>query len=251
MLWISISVHPKESNCETVVTYYSFNNSYVPEGYNCAVFCIIILFHQFAAYTLRTSLAVLYVILCCHFSTLLQQLSKQTFKGLDGAGYSTIKHHLVTHELLMKALKTFERTMSLPIFLIGIGDCIAMFYSFVKLDPFHQSGERWFLEHYTFWLYLATLRAVLSFLCVSLAASRVHEACKNTKDVQEEMIKMVIASDHKHKKELLLLLVSHNSPPFTLSAWGFFHFDRGMVLSAIGSILTYSLLILQLDTNQK
>ncbi|GBN87552.1 hypothetical protein AVEN_233592-1 [Araneus ventricosus] len=247
-IWVSTNVEFEERECKSVLAYFSFNYFYVGEGYNCKIVCITMLFYQFATYTLRTCLAVLYVILCFHYSKLLHKLSKIPYKVSDSSVPNSIRYHFITYESIIKALKSFENTMSLPIFLIEIGDCIAMFYCFVKMDPFHQSEERWFLKNYSLSGQFFALRAVLSFLCVSLAASRVHEACKNAKDVQEEMMKKLIASDEEHKKEFLLLLVTHNSPPFTLSAWGFFYFDRGLILSAIGSILTYSLLILQLNT---
>ncbi|GBN88080.1 hypothetical protein AVEN_257817-1 [Araneus ventricosus] len=247
-IWVSVFVELEERECKSVLTYFSFNYSYVGEGYNCKIAWIAMLSYQFATYTLRTCLAVLYVILCFHYNKLLHKLSKIPYKVSDISVHSSIRYHFITYESIIKALKSFENTMSLPIFLIEIGDCIAMFYCFVKMDPFHQSEERWFLKNYSLSGQFFALRAVLSFLCVSLAASRVHEACKNTKDIQEEMMKKIIVSDEKHKKEFLLLLVTHNSPPFTLSAWGFFYFDRGLILSAIGSILTYSLLILQLNT---
>ncbi|KAF8786125.1 hypothetical protein HNY73_007887 [Argiope bruennichi] len=247
LMWLSVSIPFVENNCQKMMTYFSFNYSYVPESYNCVVLCIAMLFYNLGVYALSTSFAVFYVILCFHLSKLLHKFSKITSRNLEDKGCSAIRHHLVTYESLTQTLKSFESTMSFPIFLIQMSDCIVMFYSFVKLDPFHQSGERWFLKHYTFSLYFMALKAVASFLCVSLAATRVHEACRVIKDEQEEMLKLVIISPDMHEKELLLLLVNHNSPPFTLSAWSFFSFNRGMIMSAVGSILTYSLLILQLD----
>ncbi|GIY63071.1 hypothetical protein CDAR_563901 [Caerostris darwini] len=54
----------------------------------------------------------------------------------------------------------------------------------------------------------------------------------------------------KDFKTVSVLLVAHQSPPFILSAWGFFYFTKGLVLVALGSVMTYSLLIIQISSTR-
>ncbi|GIY38332.1 uncharacterized protein CEXT_461671 [Caerostris extrusa] len=111
--------------------------------------------------------------------------------------------------------------------------------------------QHWY-RHYWLPIYFTSLVSLLSFLCVSLTASSVHEASKECKNVQEIMLKQVLASNRKEDfKTVTLLLVAHQSPPFILSAWGFFYFSKGLVLAALGSVMTYSLLIIQIGSTRQ
>ncbi|GIX71349.1 uncharacterized protein CEXT_183771 [Caerostris extrusa] len=116
------------------------------------------------------------------------------------------------------------------------------------MDPFQKTKNSYWMKSISLYVGFISMRALVSFVCVTSAASRIHEADRKAKEVQEAMLKNVLSSSEKnYRKELLLLFVVQNSKPFTLSAWGFFNFNKGVILSTIGSILTYSLLIEQID----
>ncbi|GIX71347.1 hypothetical protein CEXT_183761 [Caerostris extrusa] len=71
-----------------------------------------------------------------------------------------------------------------------------------------------------------------------------------TRTPKKKMLKHILAyNQNVDFKVLFSLFITHQSSPFTLSAWGFFYFTKGLVLSAIGSALTYSLLMIQIDTS--
>ncbi|GIY05410.1 uncharacterized protein CDAR_462941 [Caerostris darwini] len=156
--------------------------------------------------------------------------------------------YLATYESTVRILKSVERVMSFPIFLVAITDCTNMFNGFLWLDPFKQIKNISSYNKHSLSTLFMSLRAVASFLCVSLAASGVHEAIKSSQEVQKQILTRLLASGiERNSKDMLLLFVSSSSSPFCLTGWGFFHFTKGFVLTAIGSILTYSLLILQID----
>ncbi|GBN91599.1 hypothetical protein AVEN_11814-1 [Araneus ventricosus] len=249
--WLTVTIPSDEADCLKVMEYYSFYFSYIPENNNCKAMAISQLFLQIAVHALRTVVTVFYVIVCCFFSKLLNTLSDRTLSLSHlkaNVCNSSILRYLESYESVTKAMKSFENAMSFLIFLIEASDFVSIFYCFIKLDPFHQAKRESFLKNHAPAVIFHFLRALLSFLWVSLAASSLHEASKTTKEVQEKIMKEMIISDEANSKQLLRLFVVHNSPAFTLSAWGFFHFSKGMVLAAVGSILTYSLLILQIDS---
>ncbi|GFR26270.1 uncharacterized protein TNCT_427631 [Trichonephila clavata] len=248
--WLSILLSYTEEECKSLLVYYNLNFEYTPDGEDCKIIHILNIFYQIATYTLQNAVAVLYVIICCFLSDLLNTHAKLGCKRMDNLSvkfeYNYIRNYLTVHESILKVLKSLEKTMSLPIFLIEICDCIGLFYGLVKLDSIERFSVP-FSEVQYLKISFVSLRALASFLCVSFAASSVHEASKNTKDAQEGMLKRILVSKRMiDTREVFLLFVSHNGTPFALSAWGFFYFTKGVVLATAGSILTYSLLMLQI-----
>ncbi|GFT94081.1 uncharacterized protein NPIL_148751 [Nephila pilipes] len=252
MSWSSIYLTFGEDDCKSLMTYYSLNFYYAPEGKNCRIIMGLNFFYHVATYTLPTTVAVTYVIICHFLSDLLKLHARRGSKRADSLcykfEYNYIRNYLMVYEYIIKALKSLERTLSLPIFLIEVCDCMGIFYGFVKLDSIGKfSLQRSYVESHFLKITFVSLRALVSYLCVSFAASSIHDASKNAKDVQEEMLKRILVSEQKNdSKGMFLLFVAHNGPPFTLSAWGFFNFTKGTVLATAGSILTYSLLMLQI-----
>ncbi|GFY58092.1 hypothetical protein TNIN_368811 [Trichonephila inaurata madagascariensis] len=89
---------------------------------------------------------------------------------------------------------------------------------------------------------------MLSFSCVSLAASSINVADRTAKEAHKEMWKRVSASTRNEDvNKLVLSVVARHGPPFVLTAWSFYPFTKGLVLAALGSIMTYSLLVLQIN----
>ncbi|GFR29230.1 uncharacterized protein TNCT_104431 [Trichonephila clavata] len=129
-----------------------------------------------------------------------------------------------------RILKTFEKTMSLPIFLIVSTDLMGLMYGLNKLDPFNNAPEeKKRASTYMFSILFASVRGFFSFLCISMAASSIHEASKNAKDVQEDILKRLYCSGEKKEiEESLLLNTLYHSPPFVLSAWNVFYFKKDL-----------------------
>ncbi|GFU47333.1 uncharacterized protein NPIL_82141 [Nephila pilipes] len=164
--------------------------------------------------------------------------------------YIYFKNYIEVYESIVNVLKVFDDAISLPIFLIVFSDSMTMYYGLVRLGPPRRQlmQLKVWVERYIFGIVFAFLRALLSFLFVAVAASSVHEASKNAKDIQQRMTKRILASEeNNNNKDIFLLLVSNDSPPLILTAWGFFPFNRGLIFSAIGTVLTYSLLMMHIS----
>ncbi|GFU47316.1 uncharacterized protein NPIL_82041 [Nephila pilipes] len=249
--WMSMTI-PFLDECDTkiLVKSLSFGFDLVPD--NCYVLFFVVFIREFFVYTLRTTVTVVYVIICCSLRNALNTHSDLGAKRISNPnaeiGYVYFKSYLQTHERVLSVLKSFEKTMSLPIFLIASSDFMAVMFGIVRLDPLNNLPR--YEPHiikYTYAIIFISLRGIVSFLCISTAASDVHEASKNAKDVQKDMLKQILISGEKADiQELVHLSISHSNPPFILSAWGAFHFTKGLYLPAFGAVLTYSLLIMQI-----
>ncbi|GFS52858.1 uncharacterized protein NPIL_485671 [Nephila pilipes] len=136
--------------------------------------------------------------------------------------------------------------MSFPVVLVIIDDYMNIFYGFERLNNWKNLAEAETSRFNSLGVLFMCLRSLVSFLSICLAAASVHEASKNTKNVQKEMLEKVINSGNHTNRNQLHLFLAYNSPAITLSAWGFFYFTRGLILTALGSILAYSLLVIQI-----
>ncbi|GFQ76083.1 uncharacterized protein TNCT_674511 [Trichonephila clavata] len=249
--YLAVTLNIKESTCKHLVLYFSFLIAYVPEGWNCKMWFIIAFFHQIAAFALRTAATVLYVIICCYFRNLLNKYSEKGLKKvtdfnsqIDG---NYFRRYLELYENIARMTTSFESSMSSPALLVTISDCMGMLYGLERTQHFKQMPPSLWLKWYSFAVVFFFFRGIGSFLCVSLAASSVHEASKRAKTVQEEMLKKFLVSERKsNNNELFLLSVTLNRPPLVLSAWGFFYFTKSLVFTAFGTVLTYALLITQI-----
>ncbi|GIY47702.1 uncharacterized protein CEXT_589011 [Caerostris extrusa] len=174
----------EENYCKLMMNYLGFGILYVPDNYNCIVMTICILVKCSAVYILTTACSVLYIIICCFLRRLLDSYSMEVVKILRRQNIDlktdVFLKYLATSESTVRILKSLERVMSFPIFLIAITDCANMFNGFLWLDPFKQIENRSSYNKYSLSTLFMSLRAVVSFLCVSLAASGVHESIKSS-----------------------------------------------------------------------
>ncbi|GFT21444.1 uncharacterized protein NPIL_426631 [Nephila pilipes] len=251
--WMSMTIPFRdEYNCRQIVKLHLSGFDLFKDGNNCNALFIVIFFRQFFSYTLRTAITVIYVIICCSLRNALNANSELGIHRVADPdaeiGFVYFKSYLQTHERILRVLKSFEKTMSLPIFLITSSDFMAVIYGVVRLDPLNNLPEyKSLIIKYIPAIIFVSLRGMVSFLCINLAASEVHEASKKARDIQKDMLKRILISGDKSDiQELVPFSVLHSNSPFVLSAWGIFCFTKGLFLSVFGNVLTYSLLIMQI-----
>ncbi|GFY58088.1 uncharacterized protein TNIN_368771 [Trichonephila inaurata madagascariensis] len=253
MAWMSMTLpFLNEDECRAVMMHHCFGYDFVRDGDHCSVQFILLFFRQFLIYTLRTAVTVTYVTICCFLRNILNTHSefgaKRVVNPKSRINCVYLKYFLEIHEQTIRVLKRFEKIMSLPIFLIVSSDFTAMMYGVIRTDPLSQLTDYYErIQVYIPAITFVALQGMVSFLCISLAASNVHEASKKANEVLQDMLKRVLVSGQKRDiHELVPISILYSNPPFILSAWGVFHFTRGIFLAALGSILTYSLLITQI-----
>ncbi|GBN21535.1 hypothetical protein AVEN_124248-1 [Araneus ventricosus] len=240
----------EEHECQMLMPHFSLSFSYVPEGQNCKVLSIISLLRSLATLSLKLAFTILYVLLCCLLRNILMLHSEAGAKRL--ANQSPIlddkyfKRYLTEYDSVIDVLNSFEILMSFPVLCVQIYDFMSIFYGIVNLDPIKELSHNTLLAKYFFAIVYVSSVCLVSFLCVSSSAASVHEASKRAKDVHERMFKQILASEQGiGREQLALLFVNCSSPAFTLSASGLYYFTKPMILAAVGSILTYSLLVMQ------
>lgn len=260
--WLSVVLYFNEKACANVVGYYTLVNATFPVGKNCLGLFPIMLVNFAFIQTLLLSTASIYMIICWVMRNL---LNAHSVKGEDtiskyhvmshgnditemlrASGHcdllaTAIKIHFETYDKIVTNLKSIESKMSFPIFLVQVNDLVNLFSGIVQMDPF-SSGLRNPMIFLPLTLIL-TFHSLLSFLCVSLFAAAVNEADKKAQGVNREVLKL---SRGLEDPNYLLMWRTSFDRPFTLSAWGFFHFTKGFALSAIGGVLAYSMLIIQI-----
>ncbi|GFR16487.1 hypothetical protein TNCT_301401, partial [Trichonephila clavata] len=97
-------------------------------------------------------------------------------------------------------------------------------------------------------LVFSAMLGLIGFLLLSISASDIHEADKMAKRINSELCKEEWLY-HKRKciSEWIPLPFTDSERAFKLSRWNLFFFTRNFILSAFGNLLTYTLLLLQLD----
>ncbi|GFQ76085.1 uncharacterized protein TNCT_674521 [Trichonephila clavata] len=248
------SVFPlNETNCLNHINTLTLQTFHLSEGKNCLVVYPLVFFYDLALYVLPTALAALYVFLCyCLRKVLNRQTTLLTRKITSKSNWLDIQYIenvLKTYDKTIFVLKCFEKSFSIPIFLLQVSDWVGLFSCFLRLDPLNQAPElKTLMNSYKLGIIFFAIRALLSFSCVSLAASSINVADRTAKEAHEEMWKRVLASTkNEDVNTLVLSVVARHGPPFMLTAWGFYPFTKGLVLAALGSIMTYSLLALQIN----
>ncbi|GBM39027.1 hypothetical protein AVEN_265261-1 [Araneus ventricosus] len=178
------------------------------------------------------------------FRNLLNAHSKSGFQK-PYINCKDFRDYLLTCDSIVKGLKDFENVMSLPVLVVVVNNYTELFFGFIVLDPFGRLSEPLWHKPWMWAASFVSLTALISFLGVSLAAASVGEATKNAGDVQQEMMKRIHAHTLHDKVELFIFFKTHKTEPFNLTAGGFFYFTKGFVFAAFGTILTYSLLLVQ------
>ena len=89
--------------------------------------------------------------------------------------------------------------------------------------------------------------AFLSFSYITIIfyiASKVPETDNYAKEINLEILERMLLLTTKAPPSNIWRL--HTSPPFTLTAWKFFSFTRDSYLSCVGTLVTYTLLMVNL-----
>lgn len=100
---------------------------------------------------------------------------------------------------------------------------------------------------------IVTFHLIVNFIlfsATSFAASVVHDADKEAKNLNVKLLISLNTEDRKQMKGNIELWsqICH-APAFALTGWDFYEFTRGFYLTALGCITTYSLLIATIISN--
>ncbi|GFT63997.1 hypothetical protein NPIL_457201 [Nephila pilipes] len=142
------------------------------------------------------------------------------------------------YERIIELMEFFDSTMSFTAFCLNLLQFICMLYFLITLQDLDKSSAP---KH----VFSATI-GLIGFLSLSISASDVNEADKMAKRTNCKLYKQEWKL-HKQKCSSEWIPPHFTEQAFQLSGWGFFVFTRNFILSTFGSLLTFSLLLLQLD----
>lgn len=143
------------------------------------------------------------------------------------------------YDLILATFKKLNSNLACPAFLETAYNLCGMFFIAFIL-----------LKCQTVNLPMSILLFVTNFILLTgmtFAASSVNLFDKSAKDINLEILRSLSRKDRNQLKESAEILSDAcHAPSFALSGWHFFEYSRGFYLTAIGCLMTYSLLIIQI-----
>lgn len=237
ILLLSLFFYPyTEEEHQTMISDIDIFNVFPSDG--SATFLLYLLGSFFQAYFMLYPICfiALYVILCHDMQTILTVYVRQKTSekpAVKKCSMNRFNYYITA----LTIFKDIESILSLPIFVAYVSYIISLITSFLyaKYHERHPMNDCIMVFSYSM------------ITAVSLAASGVHEADKIAKEVNLKSLEILLKRGQQIEfGELVKIWRSNNSPAFCLSGWGFFKFTKGNYLNAIGYLVTYTLLIMNI-----
>ncbi|GFY34319.1 uncharacterized protein TNCV_2506221 [Trichonephila clavipes] len=153
-----------------------------------------------------------------------------------------VENFFIKYREILDTLYSIEEEFSFPVFVMQVTDLVGLYAFLVRFASYDPNYALSYSGAATF----MAVRAILSFFCVCSAAAAVHDADEKAKRCNEEMWQRILAAGFTLKAEKATILLASKDKPFAFTSWGCFRLTKRFILSAVGSILTYSLLITQI-----
>lgn len=220
-------------------------NSIIPYAYklnlsdSTAIFYIINGICTALGYTFPCCFVMLYVLLCNYMEEILLQYGrKQLIVMTHDINYDVLEKNIAYYNLIIATLHSLEKVMSFPVFIVFSCNSLGVF-----------SWLAWSLIHgmSTVKVSITISYSFIIFCLISIAASKVREADTFARYTISQLLQKTPVSENDSELDIKIRYLGiHIHPPFTLTAWGYFHFTRGFLFVALGNLLTYALLIINM-----
>ncbi|GIX98922.1 hypothetical protein CEXT_490361 [Caerostris extrusa] len=233
---LSILLFESEHTLMFYTEYYNFGVRTFGTGVNYAVTIPTIFAYYFYIFTFPACVCVLYSTLCFTLKRALvghASLAKAEFAGLG-------KRHLLgvseRYGRISGLVEHFEDALSLVAFLLEFPllHLRILFLEYLPKPPAEQPLRQVHL--------LRSLR-IVSYVGMAMFASSVTEADRAARRANRDLFRRA----HPGGGEGLSLQSIDPERAFALTGWGCFTFTKSSILAVFGSILTYTLLLMQLD----
>lgn len=201
----------------------------------------VMIIYYFYVYVFHAIISILYVSLCELGHKLLQKHLEKLKAGETNKIIfiqSKIDFIFVDYKRILRVLQMIEDTMGFIVFILQVQNLCCMFNLLIQFGAVEGTSylktKKWIM------MFVGTY-ASISFLAVSVYAWRVNETDKCIKRYCREM------QDENSDRVSMSNCNTCPGHAFVLTGWGFFDFDKRFVLSTIGNLLTYTLLIVQFN----
>ncbi|GIY58700.1 uncharacterized protein CDAR_416071 [Caerostris darwini] len=137
-----------------------------------------------------------------------------------------------------------ESTLSLQVFWLMMSHFIVTFSMLSKfLGFFYIDGVIFNLEKT-----LSDPFKCVSFFSIIYFGSKVREADEEMRDTAKDVAFALSLSKETEEISKILFRFIESKRPLVLTAWGVFQFSKGFLFTSAGVLITYNLLILQMNT---
>lgn len=170
------------------------------------------------------------IALCRHVRVNKTLLKSVTSKDIDMCFWR--------HYWILGTFRVLNSVLSYPVFLSNIFNICGIFYAFIMM----LKWKRIDLE-----IFSVLILNFTAFTASTFSASAVNEADKIAKLTDVKLLQSLIVSDKQRTKgSIEIFWQMCHEPPFSLSGWNFFEYTGGFYLTAVGTMITYSLLVINL-----
>lgn len=220
---------------------------YIPSNslHLMAIVIIQILIQYFYIHMFLSLLSLLYCIFCSYLQKILIVYSKKVSSivrhstSMDDAHFDCI---LKFYERISYALDLVENSMSLGAFLLQLTHSVGIFYFLIRV------GDEGLSSYSSPKIIFSISHTAVSYLGISYFAAGVNKADKEVKDNLSKLFKQLLMNGRTiDVKKVTSLFLTCSQQPHVLSGWGVIFFSRQFILAGIGNILTYSLLLVQVN----
>ncbi|KAG8177794.1 hypothetical protein JTE90_017655 [Oedothorax gibbosus] len=189
---------------------------------------------------LSVFLTVFYTTWCHSLSQVLAQCGDRLEHHSDRE--RAVLQFLVDYDAIHDMCLLTESALSMQVFWLSSSHFVMVFIQFSKILGFYTYSNSIFVENTV----LAALQCV-SFFAVTYFASEVHKQDKVLREIASDLGFRIRLSKGSRDFGDLLEQFLQSKEVVIFSALGIFDFTKGFLLSSTGVLISYNLLILQLD----
>lgn len=191
-------------------------------------------------YFFQSCFFMLYIICCYYWTLILTEYFKQNNNFLNNSknGLVKLNQSLGQYNDIITRLERYENVMSLPVLVAFLNMSLQFFCNLYYILYTHESViMRYYVTGYNF----TAMTIIIAF------ATSVNEADIAAKKSIKNIFKMCIKSKtNLNVEDIAEFWTLSITPSFSLTGWGMFRFTKTFYLSAVGCVITYTLLALKL-----
>ncbi|GFQ88519.1 uncharacterized protein TNCT_554341 [Trichonephila clavata] len=178
-----------------------------------------------------TSLSGYYGFACVQIQYLFNKLETriENLKNIHNCGQV-----IYIYQELIRIMKSLDESLSYPAFVIVLSGLLGLFYTNCDLLFVPKEGYLVYICITLGEIYFSVL-----FVMVILSASAVNNSSATTK----ERILSLPGKIPRHYNELKMVVRSECMRDVSLTLWKIYKIDRSLLISAMGSLLTYGILV--------
>ena len=221
--------------------------SFIKSESNCINY--VILFFTFFLYfaELIFPSTIFLLIFCFLTLNLVHNLEEAKYViKVSNVWHDSISYHSQLHEKLIKRVESFDKTFSLPIFiLLCLMTTVAFTGLALEIEP---TGLN--LQHIVEG-FLCLYFSVIGIITVIHVASKVSQQLDEINRLYRKNYESIVVKNESpftpnEVKKLAILKVICKRPIIKLTAWKLFCLDKSLLFPIFGTMLTYGFLIIQL-----